>query len=297
MGREFDVDGVVDFAESEDPTGELPWSTAAGVRLGLLGPLTVTVDGREVRPSAGKQRQVLALLALHRNRVVPVDSIVREVWHDNPPRSALTALQTYIGQIRQMFAECLRVDRKEVAANRLVTEADGYRLLVEPHELDLHTFETRVVRARAGIAVGDLDAARRDLSTALRCWRGDPLDNVKKGPILHCWARGVADLRLSMLERWIEVNMAGGMHRDMHAEITPLCAEHPLHEGFQALLMMILYRCGRSAAALDSFLRFRARIMDELGVEPSPRLVGLYQSILIGDTVHEPLSATAVPVA
>ncbi|WP_051385666.1 AfsR/SARP family transcriptional regulator [Actinokineospora inagensis] len=291
-----DLDDLADAAASARQPPVAAGVPRPAVRLGLLGPLTAVADGRDARPGAGKQRQVLALLAVHRNRVVPVDSIVREVWHDQPPRSALTALQTYIGQIRQAFAERLCLGRKEVACRYLVTEAGGYSLRLDQGGLDLHTFETGVVRARAAIAVGDLAAGRRNLRAALQCWRGNPVEDLKTGPLLSRWAEGVADLRLSMQERWIELNMAAGLHRDMHAEITPLCAEHPLHEGFQALLMMILHQCGRSAAALDSFLRFRARIVAELGVQPSGRLSRLYQSILVGDPVPPPLAAAA-PVA
>lgn len=279
-----------------------PWRSApalglsSAIEISVLGPLVLRVDGVRMVPTAGKQRQVLALLAVRRNHVVSTEVLMRELWNDEPPRSALTALQTYIGQIRQALAELLGVDRKVVASRCLVTEADGYSLWINPAGLDLDSFESHNARARAAVAVGDLDTARRSLKAALRCWRGKPLDNVRKGPVLADWAEGVTTLRLSALERWIEVNIAAGLHQDMHAEIALLCSEYPSHEGFRALLMIALHRCGRSVEALEAFHRFRARVVEEFGVEPSPRLTRLYHSILVGESIDEPIRPVAAVV-
>ncbi|WP_199827004.1 AfsR/SARP family transcriptional regulator, partial [Streptomyces sp. WM6378] len=68
----------------------------------VLGPLGVRVNGVGVMPSAPKPRKVLALLALHVDRVVPVGLLVEELWGERPPRSARTTLQTYVLQLREL---------------------------------------------------------------------------------------------------------------------------------------------------------------------------------------------------
>jgi hypothetical protein len=67
------------------------------------------------------------------------------------------------------------------------------------------------------------------------------------------------------------------------AELTRLVAEHPLREQFWAQLMLSLYRSGRQAEALDRFAQARARLVQELGIEPGPTLQRLCQNILTSD--------------
>jgi DNA-binding SARP family transcriptional activator len=86
-----------------DELGEL----GDGVDIGVLGSLDVRVNRVSVAPSAPKPRQVLALLALHADRVVPVASLIEELWAGHPPRSARTTLQTYVLQLRELIAAAL----------------------------------------------------------------------------------------------------------------------------------------------------------------------------------------------
>ncbi|WP_425454320.1 AfsR/SARP family transcriptional regulator [Nocardia mexicana] len=67
----------------------------------VLGPLTLALNNRNATPTARKQRQLLALLLIRHSTVVPVATLVEELWNDNPPRSATTVVQTYILGIRK----------------------------------------------------------------------------------------------------------------------------------------------------------------------------------------------------
>ena len=57
-------------------------------------------------------------------------------------------------------------------------------------------------------------------------------------------------------------------------------APYPYREGLWELLITALYRAGRQADALAAYQRVRARLADELGLEPGPRLQQLEQQIL-----------------
>ena len=60
--------------------GEAAW------RFGVLGPVEVWRDDATVQINSQKQRAVLALLLLHANRVVGVDTIIDGLWGDDKRR-------------------------------------------------------------------------------------------------------------------------------------------------------------------------------------------------------------------
>jgi SARP family transcriptional regulator, regulator of embCAB operon len=71
------------------------------VEFGLSGTLTVRQDGVLKVSSAPKQRQLLALLLLNANEVVPVSERIEELWDHTPPNSAMVTLQTYVMHLRK----------------------------------------------------------------------------------------------------------------------------------------------------------------------------------------------------
>src|SRR5436190_616524 len=101
-------------------------SESAQLDIGLLGPLTAELSGTPVTPSAPKQRQVLALLALNAGRVVTVPTLIEELWDDRPPRSYASTLQTYIFQLRNALEAALPGD--SAARGLLRTQHSGYLL-------------------------------------------------------------------------------------------------------------------------------------------------------------------------
>ena len=91
----------------------------------ILGPLEVQRDGRPLALGGGKQRTLLAALLLEANRVVSSDRLIDLLWAE-PPETARKTLQVHVLQLRRLFG-----------AERIVTDGRGYRIRVEPEELDL----------------------------------------------------------------------------------------------------------------------------------------------------------------
>ena len=59
--------------------------------------------------------------------------------------------------------------------------------------------------------------------------------------------------------------------------------------------MLALYRCGRQSEALDAFHRVRARLDDELGLEPGEALRRLQGQILRQDPALVPRPRAPLP--
>jgi SARP family transcriptional regulator, regulator of embCAB operon len=251
------------------------------ISIQLLGPLSAFLNHRPVAPSAAKQRQILALLALNAGRVVTVPTLLEELWGDYPPRSSATTLQTYILQLRNKLAAAVPGDPG--VRQLLSTWHGGYLLDEAVCETDVDEFGRLVVAGRAAAERGNDRAASDQFGRALKLWRGPVLVDVPTGRVLELEATSLEETRLGVLERRIEADLALNRHADLLGELTLLTARNPMNENFCALLMIALYRSGHAGRALEAFQRLRAVLRDELGVEPCARLQRLQQAVLSRD--------------
>jgi DNA-binding SARP family transcriptional activator len=236
----------------------------------LLGPLEVLVDGTPLRIAAAKPRALLALLLLNRNRVVPTERLIDELWGDEPPARATKALQVYVSQLR-----------KALGAERLVTRPPGYELRVGEGELDVDRFEALTGAARA---TTDPKDAAAGFGEALALWRGPALREFRSEPFAETAAARLEDLRLAAVEDRIQAELEAGASGQAIPELEELVAAEPLRERPRELLMLALYRSGRQADALDVYRRTRELFVDELGIEPGPALRELEQAVLRQDS-------------
>jgi DNA-binding SARP family transcriptional activator len=257
----------------------------AGMRFRVLGTLDVGDGNRICTPTAPKLRRVLGLLLLHANQVVSTQSLIEELWEEQPPVSALTTIQTYIYQLRKILdvrwlSDCQDDARPE---RILLTKPLGYCLQVEPDKLDLYRFEHLYELGQKALNNGDIELASSTLRQALALWRGPALADIAAGPLLQARITALEERRLDALEQRIEADLQLGRHRQLIGELKALVAVHPLHEWFHAQLMRTLYRSGRRAEALGVYQGLRRVLNDELGLEPSPDLQRLQRQILSTD--------------
>nr|WP_256327970.1 AfsR/SARP family transcriptional regulator [Prauserella marina] len=251
--------------------------------MGVLGPLSVTVNGVNCAPSAPKLRSVLAMLLVDAGQVVPVSSLMRELWDDAPPVSGLTTLQTYILNVRRLFGSITGLTPAEVSKEILVTKAGGYLLQTAARALDVHRYHALVGTGREALSDGQDKVGVRRMTDALRVWRGPALVDVPVGRVLESKRRQFEESRLVVLEYLVDAELRLGMYREVLTELAALTVENPLHEGMHAQYMRALYSSGRRAQALEVFRRLRTDLVDELGLEPGPAVQRLHQAILNAD--------------
>ncbi|AEM85964.1 AfsR/SARP family transcriptional regulator [Streptomyces violaceusniger] len=255
--------------------------------IGILGPLVVGANDREATPSAPKPRQLLALLAAHAGRVVPVDLMVDELWESTPPPSALTTVQTYIVLLRRLLAKSLQVSSAEVAREVLTYTGWGYQLAAGKGTHDASLFARYADLGRRALAAGDNSRASGALREALAFWRGPALADIRTGPHLLAHRVSLEEQRMGAVEQRIEADLRLGRHHELIGELSGLTVQHPLHENMHSLLMIALYRSGRPGQALETFQKLHQNLRNELGMEPSPNTRTVQQRILRRDSTME----------
>lgn len=249
------------------------------MRFGLLGPLEISNGSRVIPLRAHKVRTVLATLLVRESMVVSVDTLIRELWGDIPPPTALGALRVYVSELRKFLADVGTPPRC-----RVVTQHPGYRLEVDESGLDIVDFEQLCGQGRRAWAEGSLELAAKYYQEAVSLRRGPVLGDVRMGPVLEGAALRLEETWMAVLQRRIDVDLRLGRHLDLIGELRELLAEHPLYEDLWLRLMIALYRSGRTGDALRTYRSVRDLLMAELGVEPGQELQLVQQAILAADT-------------
>jgi predicted ATPase/DNA-binding SARP family transcriptional activator len=242
------------------------------VEFRILGPLEVSDGGSLLLLGGKKQRALLAILLLHANRVVSHDRLIDELWGEEAPETARSALRVHVAGLR-----------KALGARQLCTRPTGYLITVDATQLDFHCFRSLVGQAERAFSEGQLEAARRDLEQALELWRGPPLADFAYDGFSQAAIVELNEQRLAALEKRFEADLALGRHAWLLGELDALVAANPFREGLRRQQIVALYRCGRQADALAAYQQVRRKLAAELGIEPSPGLQWLEGAILRQD--------------
>jgi DNA-binding SARP family transcriptional activator/Flp pilus assembly protein TadD len=237
----------------------------------MLGPVEAWAGGRRLPIGGARQKKLFALLLLNANRSLSFDRLVAELW-EVPPDSVRQQVYNSVGSLRRALAP---------AGDRLalVTTDSGYQLNVAPASTDVEEFRRFVGIAEEADAAGDIDRAIASLRSAIDLWRGEALAGLE-GRTITAAAAGLDEQRLAAYEQLTALRLRNGEFSSVVPMLRDLVAEHPLRESFRADLITALHRSGRQADALAVYDEGRRLMAEELGLDPGPRLRGLFADIL-----------------
>jgi DNA-binding SARP family transcriptional activator len=257
----------------------------------ILGPLRmITDDGRQVPVTGHRQCTILAMLLLHAYRPVTLAQLVDAVWDGEPPMTARRQIQNAVSELRG------RIRRAGVARPVIVAEGSGYRLAPEAGEVDARAFANRVAAGQRHADRDRLAEAVAELRAGLALWSGPALPGLSGRSVDAAVAR-LSEQRLAAIEVCMDAELRLGQHHQLVGELAGLTTEHPLRERLVGQLMLALDGSGRRAEALEAYQRHRARLADELGLDPGASLLEIHAGIVRGDGPTAPAAVGNAPAA
>ncbi|MCD2195169.1 AAA family ATPase [Actinomycetospora endophytica] len=254
------------------------------VTVRLAGPLRVEQGSppEPLRIGSPKERRLLAVLAARRPQAVTPDRLAEALWPEGPPRSPSANVATLISRLRG------RLGNAAVLGDR-----QGYRLGEPPDVgVDLDEATDLVARAARHLAAGASGPATVAARRALELVDAEPLAEEDDAPWVVDLRRRWSELRRAAHHHAAEAALATGDTTAARTLAAAALTADPYDEPAMRLLLTADQAAGEPARAVLAFHEFRARLADELGVEPAPATRDAYLAVL-----HEAPAAPGRPVS
>ena len=246
------------------------------VRFTVLGAVSARRGDTELDIGPPQQRAVLALLLARGGQPVSLSELVDLLWTADPPASALNIVHRCIGLLRRVFEPGLP---PRAAGRWLVRHADGYRLAADAETLDLLRFRELAQQGRDAAASGAPGPAVPLFTAALELCQGPcagDLTAVKGHPLFTA----VDQEYLAVAREAADAALAAGLAEQVLPALRQAAGRDPLAEPVQARLMRALAAAGRQAAALAVYEAVRARLAEDLGLDPGAELRAAHDLVL-----------------
>ena len=248
--------------------------SARPVRVRLVGPLRVYVDGRRVAdPPAGRAASLLALLAVDAGHLVPIDRIIDDLWPDGAPAKAKENVASLVSRLRRI-----------VGRDRIEGSRSGYRLVLS-HDvrIDLREAEAGVHDAESHLsseAFAPACTAARDVLAIL-----DAGELLEDDPYAQ-WAeaprrRADALKRRARRALWTAALETDDPRSAVEAASAAVESD-PFDEEAHRALMRADHRRGDRGAALLAYKRLERSLHEEMGASPARETTALYEAIVAG---------------
>ena len=243
------------------------------LRLEILGPLRLWRGGVELDPGPGQQAFLLALLLARAGRPVSTTELIDLIWGDDAPASALNVIHKYVGGLRRLIEPELPT---RATGSFLHRRGNSYVIAMSSEILDLIAFRELVARALA-----EHDERALDLfAEALGRWHGPAggvfANRTATEPIFAAIDAEFFDVCVTATT----LAVALGRPTRILPSLQLAASIAPLNEPVQASLVSALSAAGNQAEALAVVAAVRARLAEDLGIEPGPAMQAAHRQAL-----------------
>ena len=244
------------------------------LRFGVLGPLVVWRDGVVITPRSGTHRSLLGALLLAEGRTLSPDRILEQIRANDPPERGRLWVQVAVSRLRSWLAQ-------HVPDATIGHDSGGYRIDTADDGVDLSRFRSLV---DAPSTTGRYDR----LAGALALWRGPVLVDGPE-PLRHGVVAAAAErLRLDVAVALADAALDSTRPERALPYLEERVRDHPLDERLNAAWALLLAGCGRQADALAAIDATRARLAEELGIDPGQHLRDAHLRVLRQEVLPAP---------
>jgi DNA-binding SARP family transcriptional activator len=240
--------------------------------IGMMGPLRLNI-GYGTLPTPPKARTVFALLAVCAGQMVKAETLVYELWDENPPRSYIGTLQNYVLTIRRSVPNLIKTGHK------------GYTLALKPDDVDALLYIDRVAQVQKMFLEGRFSEAQTALLAAQSLNSGQMLVDVDCGRELSLWVTKVADYQHTARMCYFELALRAGRHPEVLNDLRDEWRSNPGREDLAKLLMFALSGSMLRLEAIEVFHKTQASLRADYGVDACLELRELFRKILQGEEI------------
>lgn len=223
-----------------------------------------------------KSRTLLAMLAVRQGQDLPRDVVTERLWPEMSEEQARRNFYVTWSVMKQAMSHGgAAADSKDFVECR-----GGICRVTRAVRSDLDDFDEALSRLRAAQAAGDDDTVLECARAISRIYRGELLP----GDIYDEW---FTEVRERAKHDLCDAMMAGAAvaegrgHTDVALMLLRKAAgTDPWREDVYRAIMRCQMHAGQRSSAIETFLTYRARLIEELGIDPAAETVRLYQAVL-----------------
>ena len=265
---------------AEDALGRLVYRPPYTLRVRMLGSFAIWRGDQEVRDRdwrSSKARQLFQLLLTERGRSLPRDRVLDALWPEMEQDAAANNLRVTVNRL----TKALEPDRPDGAPpSYIVQQGDTYSFnIASDHELDSTEFANAVAEGQRAERRGQRSAASAAFRRAIALYGGPYLPDT----LYEDWTV-VERERLAMLFNDAAIRLGtllldeGAAHEVIGLAWRVLENDRAYEDAYR-LLMRAHAALGERSSALRIYSRCVAVLREELGVEPLPETIALYNSL------------------
>ena len=247
------------------------------LRLQILGPLRLWRGDRELDAGPRQQRSLLALLMAREGHPISTSDLVGLIWGSDAPASAINVIHKYVGILRRLLEPGLP---PRAAGSFLLRHGNGYRFAADAGTLDLIAFRKHVAEARTIVSQGRPEAALEHYARGLRLCHGNAGEALSDSSGATSTFAGIDreffDAAVSAADVAVRLRRPSLVLAPLRLAARMSRYNEPVHSG----LIVTLAALGLQAEALSVFQEMRARLSDDLGIDPGHDLQEAHRRVL-----------------
>ena len=257
------------------------------LEISTLGTLNIKLNGQPVSGLASRKAEALLVYLACTPGAHTRDVLATLLWDDRPQKRALGNLSVLLSSLRKQLGPYLLINRQTVAFDRTSSYWLDVAVLERLENLDDRSASLP-------------NSALAALEQSVTVYEGDFLASfhVRKASGFEEWVllerERIRQGVIHALDYLIGCALATGNYQAGVEHARRLLDIDPLREQAHRQMMRLLARSGERAAALAHYESCRALFAEELGVEPLPETVEVYQQIRTMKP-HRPLNLPPQP--